>query len=256
MQKKYIFFLGGHDAEMIAIREILERGKVPYYDKNLTWGAALSTYREEIAHLKKNEIPVLVELRLDMDYPERSIIIDHHNDRAGKFQKTSLEQSAELLNIQLNRRQKLISANDRGHIPAMKELGATQQEMEEIRIFDRKSQGVTEDDEQRAIDAITNHSEEIAPDTIYVHSSTEKSSPVMDRLYQKYKHIFIVTPSNDLSYFGPGHIIDKLEAYYIELHRSKPEILFWKGGNLPDRGFFGSTFAIDKTEFIQILNGE
>ncbi len=75
----------------------------------------------------------------------------------------------------------------------------------------------------------------------------------MDRLYDKYKKLFIISPSNDLSFFGPGEIIDKLETIYSGLKQSRPDILSWKGGNLPDYGFFGSTFAIDKRQILQII---
>lgn len=253
MQKKYVFFLGGHDAEMLAIREILETNSVPFFDKNLTWGATLSIYKEELARIPEDKTPVLVELRLDSEYPARAIIIDHHNDRAGKYQKTSLEQTAELLGITLNRRQRLISANDRGHIPAMRELGATLEEMQEIRIYDRRCQGVTDEDERLAEESIQKRSEPLGNQAIYINSLTEKSSPVMDRIYDKFRHIFIITPSNDLSYFGTGDMIEKLELLYKKLQYIDPRIIYWKGGNLPDTGFFGSVHAINKNEIKKLL---
>ncbi|MGE5343248.1 MAG: hypothetical protein ACM3SY_17390 [Candidatus Omnitrophota bacterium] len=238
---------------MIAIRDILIRHCIPYFDKNLIWGAALSVYRDELRQCAEDEIPVLVELRLDAEYPERALIIDHHNDRAGKDRKTSLEQTAALLGIELDRHQRLISANDRGHIPAMQALGASPSEIAHIRIYDRQCQGVTADDEIKAEESIRHHSEILHPQTIFVNSLTEKTSPVMDRLFNQYTYIFIVTPSNDLSYFGPGHVIEKLEHIYRKLKEEKPDILYWKGGNLPDYGFFGSTRAIAKPQVIELL---
>lgn len=253
MKKKYTFFLGGHDAEMVTIREILDAKKIPYFDKGLTWGARLSQYKKELLELPKGQIPVFVELRLDIVYPEQAIIIDHHNERAGKDRKTSIDQTAELLGIRLNRYQRLISANDRGHIPAMKALGAAPKEIKEIRRYDRQCQGVTQKDENLAKESIQHHSEKLAPDAILVNSLTEKSSPVMDRLYEKFAHLFIVTPDNELNYFGPGKMIDRLETIYRKLKQSKPDIFFWKGGNLPDRGFFGSNFAIDKKQIKELF---
>lgn len=254
MIKKYIFFLGGYDAEMVTIREILDAKKIPYFDKHLMWGARLSQYKEELMGLPKGQIPVFVELRLDIDCPEQAIIIDHHNERAGKNCKTSIEQAADLLGVELNRYQRLISANDRGHIPAMKELGAVPEEIEEIRKYDRRCQGVTLEDERQAEESILHHSEKLTPDAILVNSLTEKSSPVMDRLYDKFTHLFIVSPDNELNYFGVGKMIDRLETIYRELKQSKPDIFFWKGGNLPDRGFFGSNFAIDKQQIKELFN--
>jgi hypothetical protein len=253
MKKKYSFFLGGHDAEMVTIREILDAKKIPYFDKDLTWGAKLSQYKEELIGLPMGQIPVFVELRLDIDYPEQAIVIDHHNERAGKNRQTSLEQAADLLGVQLNRYQRLISANDRGHIPAMKALGAAPKEIKEIRKYDRQCQGVTQKDEKLAKESIQHHSEKLAPNAILVNSLTEKSSPVMDQLYEKFAHLFIITPDDELNYFGPGKMINRLEAIYQKLNQSKPDIFFWKGGNLPDRGFFGSNFAIDKKQIKELF---
>ena len=40
--QQFIFFLGGHDAEMNTIQGILDMKTIPYFDKNLSWGAKLS----------------------------------------------------------------------------------------------------------------------------------------------------------------------------------------------------------------------
>ena len=248
MKTKYVFFLGGYDAEMVTIKEILVSKKILLFDKNLRWGAALSDYRAELAALSRMQIPVLIELHLDIPYPDRAIIIDHHNERAGKDQKTSIEQVADLLCLHLDRRQQLISANDRGHVPGLKAMGATQQEIQEIRLFDRQCQGVKTDDEKAAELSIQNHSEKLAPGSIYIKSLTEKTSPLLDRLYDQYKHIFIVTPSRELHYFGAGEMILRLEKIYQQMKQTKPGLIFWKGGYLPDTGFFGSKSPLDKQQ--------
>ena len=38
---KYTFFLGGHDAEMLEIRDILELKGLSFYDNGLSWGAKI-----------------------------------------------------------------------------------------------------------------------------------------------------------------------------------------------------------------------
>jgi hypothetical protein len=244
----YVFFLGGYDAEMVTIKELFASRKIPFFDNHLSWGAALSDYRRELEILSRDQIPVLIELHLDIPYPERTVIIDHHNERAGKDQKTSIEQVAELLNIKLNRHQRLISANDRGHVPGMKAMGATEQEIRDIRQFDRQCQGVKTDDEKAAELSIQKHSEDLAPGSIYIKSLTEKTSPLLDRLYDRYRHIFIVTPSKELHYFGAGDMIQRLEKIYQKMKQSKPGLIFWKGGYLPDTGFFGSKFTLNKQQ--------
>ncbi len=252
--KRYVFFLGGYDAEMIAIKEILDAKKILYFDRELNWGATLSKYKKELWLLTREDIPVFVELRLDMRYPKQAIIIDHHNERAGKYQKTSIEQTADLLEVQLDHWQRLISANDRGHVPALRDMDATEKEIREIREFDRRCQGVTGADEKAAELSIKKHSENLTPDSIYVKSSTEKTSPLLDRLYDKYKHIFIVTPSRELHYFGPGEMIDRLEGVYTKMKQARPGLIFWKGGYLPDIGFFGSKRTIDKRQIKELFN--
>jgi hypothetical protein len=253
MDKKYIFFLGGHDAEMITIREILTENNVPFYDKNLSWGASLSDYKSELQQLSPDFTPVLVELRLDLDYPSDSIIIDHHNERAGKDKKTSLEQTGQLLGISLNRWQRLVSANDRGHIPAMELEGASPDEIYRVRKFDRKCQGVTDRDESQAQESLKTNSETFSWDTIFIESSTDKTSPLVDMLFDKYRHIFIITASKGLAYFGPGEMIDRLESIYEKIIKFSPEIIYWRGGNLPDYGFFGSTYSLHKEEIKSLL---
>jgi hypothetical protein len=238
---------------MVTIRELLRERKIDYFDKHLHWGACLSVYREELGALPGDKIPVFIELRLDIDYPDRAIIIDHHNERAGKNQQTSIEQIAALLGIKLNRFQRLISGNDRGHVPGMKAMDATEEEIREIREFDRQCQGVTVDDENAAEMSIRKHSENLSPDSIYIKSLTNKSSPLLDRLYDKYTHIFIVTPSEELHYFGPGEMIFRLEGIYKQMKQSRPGLLFWKGGFLPDKGFFGSKATLDKEQIEELF---
>ena len=253
MKKKYVFFLGGYDAEMVTIKAIFDSRKIPYFDKHLNWGACLSDYKEELKMLSKDEIPVFIELCLDISYPPRAIIIDHHNERAGKDQKTSIDQAAELLGLELDRYQRLISANDRGHVAAMKAEGATGKEIREIRAFDRQCQGVTKDDEKAAEISIQKHSESFTPDSIYIKSLTEKASPLLDRLYETYKHIFVVTPSKEFHYFGPGEMVQRLERIYKKMKVSRPGLIFWKGGYLPDKGFFGSKSTLDKKQIQELF---
>jgi len=238
---------------MVTIKEILEQKGFPYFDKKLHWGANLSEYREELAKVRWYQTPVLIELQLNIDFPQRTVVIDHHNERAGKYAKTSIEQVAKLLKIKLDRHQQLVSANDRGHVPAMMELGATLDEIREIRSFDRACQGVSPEDEKKAEDAIKLFSELLTPNAIYVMGLTEKTSPIMDRLYNKFPHIVIVTPNHGLSYFGPGPVINALETAYVEFKRVRPTAVCWKGGNLPDYGFFGSNVALEKRKIQEFI---
>lgn len=83
----------------------------------------------------------------------------------------------------------------------MLEIGASHEEINLIRQEDRKAQGVIEDDEKLAQEAITNGTEKIG--SLYVVFTTaNKFSPICDRLYP-YEKLLIYTP-NELIYYGKG----------------------------------------------------
>ncbi len=251
--RKYVFFLGGHDAEMVEIRNILKERGAEFYDKKLSWGAKLSDYKAAIDNLPKNKIPVFIELIIDCPYPDDIFIIDHHDENAGKDKKTSIEQIAELLCIELTKEQQLISANDIGHIRAMKNMCATDEEIERIRRMDREAQGVTPEDERLAEESINNQLEEVGINIAIINSRTNKTSAVFDRIYDKYRHIFIFTPDGEMNYSGEGEMVFLLTKKYNEMKKHNPTIQFWSGGNLPDNGYFGSNFQLNRESFSQLI---
>ncbi len=214
-----VFFLGGYDAEMITIKELLEEKKLSFHDKGLSWGAKASDYKEEIIKLQENKIPVLIELTVDIELPLNAIIIDHHNKKENN--KSSIEQVAELLGVKLDRWQQLIAANDKGYIPAMECLCATEEEIEKVRAFDRKAQGVTEEDERLAEESIKkNQTEENG--IITIKSLTEKFSPIADKMFGRTNNLLIFT-DDKLTYYGERkkqivnkfkNLIDEGKAYY------------------------------------------
>jgi len=197
---------------------------------------------------------VFIELAQDYPYPDNAIFIDHHDEKAGKDRKTSLEQIAEMLKIRLDPRQKLISANDRGHIRAMRKLCATTQEIEEIRAYDRQCQGVTQEDERLAQESVETHLEKIGEDTAIVRSLTNKTSPVTDRIHDWFRHIFVFTPDGKMLYNGQGETVCKLAAKYKENQQNKPDIQFWFGGDLPDYGYFGTDFPLKEKEIKEMVS--
>lgn len=250
----YVFFLGGYDAEMLEIKNILAAKDIEFYDKKLTWGAALSAYKEEVSNIHPEDIPVFIELKADYPYPENSIFINHHDEKAGKCQKTSIEQIADLLGFELNRRQQLISANDRGHIRAMRALCATDEEIAEIRAIDRNAQGVTDEDERLAEVSIDKHLKKIGGNAVIIHSLTDKTSAVFDRLYDKYNHIFVFTPDGEMNYSGSGEMVCHLVRKYEWKKKEDLSIEFWYGGDLPDYGFFGTKTPLAKKEIQDMIN--
>ncbi|ABR54025.1 conserved hypothetical protein [Methanococcus vannielii SB] len=198
---KYLFLLGGHDLEMVEIRNILDENNIEYIDKNLSWGAKLSdyiaSYDIEIKLNDKNTTLVSVELTNDSNMEIENLIeIDHHNEKADF--PAAIEQVAKLLNIKLTREQLLIAENDKGYIPKMIEFGATKEEIAEIRKLDRMMQGVTDEDEKLAVESIKD--KKTIDGIILVESKTSKFSPVVDRLYP-FEKLLIYT-ENNLTYYG------------------------------------------------------
>lgn len=253
MLEEHVFFLGGYDLEMVTIKQILEERKERFFDKQLVWGARASAYKNEIEKLFSYQIPVLVELEIDIVLPQNYKIINHHNERSGHDKKTSLEQVAELLGVELTRRQKLISANDKAYIDGLIGMDATDSEINEILEADQKVQGVTEEDEKYTKLSIDHFRAELSDDIVLVYSLTEKTSAVTYRIYSYYRHIFIITPEQKFIYNGQGCIVRKLQEKY---ERDKPLTKFWFGGNLPAKGYFGATETLTKKEIMEISKNE
>lgn len=195
-----LFLLGGHDLEMITIKQLLEgREDCVVVDKHLYWDTALlSAYQKELSQYTDCEI-YGIELKEDIIAPDNYNSIDHHNDKSS--QPSSLEQVANLLGVTLNRYQQLVAANDKGYIPAMKALEASKEEIDEIRRKDREAQGVTGEDELLAEQSIKNYLD-IHRGISIIYSQTPKFSAICDRLFP-YQRLLIYTDSK-WTFYGEG----------------------------------------------------
>lgn len=214
--KDYVFFLGGHDLEMLEIKKILESQGVVFYDKNLQWkNAKLSQYSKE---LNDSNLFIGIELDSDIDLPSNYTLIDHHNENS--YKPSAIEQVSEMFGIKLSRNQLLVAANDKGYIPAMEAMGATSDEIKYIRSCDREGQGVTEKDEQLGEQSIK-ESLTIDQGITLVKSLTTKFSAITDRLHPCDK--LLVYTNSELTYYGEGvslliitfdNLIKQKKAYY------------------------------------------
>lgn len=237
------FFLGGHDLEMREIAALLHRhaaGRVE--DLGLRWGARASAYQAAIgAALGRGETPVLIELEDDLPQcgfdRAAMIIVDHHGPLAGSNRPTSIEQIWMLLGFAadaLPRRLALVAANDRAHVAGLIATGASAEEIAGIRADDRRSQGVTAEDEAEAERAIAVRWVEGRLTIVCTHSRT--SSAIADRMLPivggpGYDRLLVVMPDK-LAVFGDGAAIQALaEAYPAS----------WWGGDLPSNGFWGAS---------------
>lgn len=227
---RFVFLLGGKDLEMHTIRRLLDQNGYRYYDKHLRWeNACLSAYRKEIAEYTEDDTPLWIgiELQEDMALPSNYIGIDHHNHNAHK--PSSLEQLAELLEIPLNRQEQLVAANDRAYIPGMKALQASDAEIAGIRLADRACQGVTEEEEKLAEQAIREHTQ-VCDNLIVVRALCHRFSPICDRLFP-YERLLVFTDEEWMYY---GKQTDRLvEIFQSDIQHGS---IFYGGG--PD-GYIG-----------------
>ena len=209
---------------MVTIKQMLVDHHLLFHDKHLQWGATLSEYKD---CFNNQELFVGIELTEDIQPPEHYIAIDHHNHKAQL--PSAIEQVSTLLDITLNRLQQLVAANDRGYIPALVQMGASRLEIDEIRLADRKAQGVTDEDEKSAIESISKNSKTIS-DLLMIDSLTPRFSTITDRLFPYSK--LLISYRDQFVYYGKG--ITKLATHYQNLiHQHKA---YYGGG---DPGFFG-----------------
>lgn len=239
----FTFFLGGADAEMSAIRNLLTQQGQQVHDKGLRWGAKASAYAGEIAAAAAaGETPVLVELEVDIALPEGSVVVDHHGSRA--HEPASILQVLGLLGQKPNRYEELIAANDAGYIPAMLAIGATPQEVAQIRSEDRAAQGITPEQEVEAERAIA--AAEYVGGMIVVRPSHSKSATITDRLFgrQKRENILVLSGDGETNYFGNGALCAALKEMFGG----------WNGGSglgeVDGNAFWGSGDAPQKEVFL------
>ncbi len=239
----YHFFLGGHDLEMITIRELVARHTpCVIHDRLLHWGAKASDYRAEIARaLETGATPVLIELRQDLPLPPEKIrIIDHHGAQAGHDKPTSLEQVFALLSLPdtlWDRHLQLVAANDRGYIPAMLELDASREEIASIRQQDRHAQGITAAEEQAAEAAAQQLDWLFDGRLVVAHLPHNKTAALVDRLQLGQwgqngagcDNILVFSP-REVNFFGDGQAVHALNLEFPG---------GWYGGDLPVKGFWG-----------------
>lgn len=238
-----VIFLGGYDAEMLAIADACREAGVTIADKHLGWGASASAYKEEIAQaISEGKQPVLVELTLDIELPASAIVVDHHNENAGK--PASILQVLDLLGVEPTRRQLLIAANDSGYIPAMLALGATPEEVAAVRLADRSAQGISSEQEREAERAIA--AAEVVNGVTIVKMAHSKTATVCDRLFNpdKEQRLLILSGDGESNFFGNGELCKLLQGEDTGAKTAEGYTIYshfggWIGGNLPQSGFWG-----------------
>ena len=233
-----------NDLEAKTIVEMLKREGEDYLVTRQAWGASWENLEEElkaiIEEAKKEQKAVYgVELQGDSN---GAINVDHHqygeDDRSNP--KSSIEQVAEILGVELTLDEQFVSANDKGYIPAMEKLGAelgiSSEDLQEIianiRMRDRETQGVIAEQEAQAQEAV----EKLGPITekqeyIQLDLPHSKTSTVTDRLYGKYDNLLITSGDGETNFYGTTEIIQMLNEKFPG---------GWSGGQLDQgSGFWG-----------------
>lgn len=233
-QKKDVYLVGGKDLEMYQIKKRLSRKGEEFIDKDLIWGAKIEDYADVIDEiLEENKTPVAIELA-GASKKEGVVDIDHHGDKSER--PASISQVMERIGKSMSFVDQLIAANDAAYIPGMEKLFEEYREkLEErygeekfekfrkklidlIRAKDRQQQGVTQEDENDAEEALK-HIETTASGTLVVRIPGDKWSPVRDRLFQSSNSDVIIIcdtakETQQVYYFGRGDVCKALKEHF------------------------------------------
>ncbi len=243
---KRIFLLGGNDLEMTTIKNLLVNAGEQFETHDLRWdNAKLSSYEKTLEEYGNSPDYQIygIELNEDILHPDNYVRIDHHNDFANK--PSSLEQVATLLGLAMDRHMQLVAANDSRYIPGMIKLGASREEIDDIRRADRAAQGVSEGDESLAEKSLESCEGNIY-DLYVVKSLTSKFSTICDRRYP-YRRLLIY--NDDVAEFYGEGVNDLTSLFKSELDAKK----MYHGGG--DSGYLGTVSgAYSKEEIAGIVD--
>ena len=243
---KRIFLLGGNDLEMTTIKNLLVNAGEQFETHDLRWdNAKLSSYEKTLEEYGNSPDYQIYEIELneDIPHPDNYVRIDHHNDFANK--PSSLEQVAKLLDLAMDRHMQLVAANDARYIPGMIKLGASREEIDDIRRADRAAQWVSEEDERLAEESLKS-SKGNAYDLYVVKSLTSKFSTICDRMYP-YRRLLIY--NDDVAEFYGEGVNDLTSLFKSELDANK---MYHGGGNSGYLGIVSGKY--NKEEIASIVD--
>ena len=250
-QKRRIWIVPNNDLEAKTIIDLLVRNGEEYLVTGQAWGASWENLEDEIKERIKEEREngaqiYGVELQGNSN---GTINIDHHtygdDDRSNP--KSSLEQVAEVIGVELSGYEMFVSANDKGYIPAMEELGRNlgmdeeelTQTINKVRMMDRKTQGVSEQQEEQAQEAVDRLGNIDKKSFLIIVKDLphSKTSTITDRLYGKYDNLLVTSQDGETNFFGSSRIIE-------ELNKAFPG--GWSGGQLDKGSGFWGGYANQK----------
>ncbi len=157
-----LFVVPANDGEAIRAIQILQSSKAKHLRvSSQSWGAVLekeSILKEkmppEIKRIAFFEIPGVKEEEELRKMGYEVVFFDHHayRDLDRRRPESSLEQLANFINWPMSNADKAIAVNDRSYIPGLKQMGLTEKQIQNIRIFDLVSQGRSQKDIEKGIE--------------------------------------------------------------------------------------------------------
>lgn len=208
------FFLGGDDAEMVAIRDHLKLANVPFVDAGLGWGAKASAYSKQIAKAAQDGFtPVLVELEVDIVLPESTVVVDHHGNRAGE--PASILQVLNLLKKEPTRHDQLVADNDTSNAAGLRRLGYSKSEADGVRSGEYQPSQEILDEILRALDTADAYRAAVAGELVIVRMPNSKCGPITDRLAWLWANggeekLLVLSGDGEANFFGNGLLCAKL----------------------------------------------
>lgn len=238
-----LFLIGDMDLEMHEIVKILKKMHIKYVNRHLTWGASWKDYEDITGNIPSDTEVYGVELSGEI--PQGCHLVDHHNENAGR--PASILQVCDLLDIKPSRYIQLVAANDAGYIPAMAKMGATPDEIQQIRKKDRELSGCTKKDEKNA-ECAFELIQKGNMDFIVSYCETNKFSPFLDTHYnEKYTYLLWGDGEAQIS----GNMVEGLLPVFKSIVPN-----CWSGGG--QNGFIGGYMtkeAFNKLKASILSNG-
>lgn len=248
---KIIFFLGGKDLEMETIQNLLEQNNIEFVNKNLSWGEA--SIGQYLSQIKEKITEGYIVYGIELANPENIVIdnyfsIDHHGIYEGN--PSSLEQVCNIIKHNMSHEEQLIAANDARYISGMKNLGASDDEIKDIRSRDRKAQGVTEKEEKKAEAELDHHLREdgACPGYYFIKTELKHFSPLVDQIFmsRNVKRLLVYSETEFTIYgYRKDSVLKNLRESAIHISG-----LYWGGG---EKGFLGGYFDGEKEDNVNQL---